>query len=182
MLHINIKRIEIQSFLNVPVDICCNCGEDDELDFYDTPLEITSGLMPLKIINLTESYYPYCPSCSMSVGQKRLTFLPAILGGLLGTCALSIILSMIIENLPLNLLMSLSLSFLCIFMYHKRLIKNKKESASYFQPVLLRGVKFRRGSVISLSLCFYNINYAQLFKEANYDFFASGKVSVKILK
>ena len=65
------RRIEAQLELTKPLDICCNCGRDVEIELVETLLQRTRFYLVFGTeLNLREDF-PYCRACRRSAGRVR---------------------------------------------------------------------------------------------------------------
>jgi hypothetical protein len=171
--------------LNVPREICCNCGRSDGLSILTTRLTVirymvlggTQLTIPLEL--------PYCHGCSKSAKRKPVGIIKKLLVSAV-SAFLFVIFFILHPDLRLpaairdNLFSVCALVALVSVFGVYSLQKPRAEQSSYYQPVRLRKLKQKfSGRITGYQLAFTNEVYAQRFIAANPEAIATGMLKIK---
>ena len=65
------RRIDARVELTKPLDFCCNCGRDADIDLVETPLQRTRFFLVFGTELTVREEFPYCRACRRSAGRVR---------------------------------------------------------------------------------------------------------------
>ncbi len=170
-------RIEIQNLdggVEIPVEICCNCGATNDLRVVPTELKLT------RFFGLGGSEYtfawelPYCSGCASSASRHPANTTHTVLVVALGTVALFLALTTSQMALGTSLFggydfwVALGLAVLLVAGF-RAWRRPEGMQTSHSQPVRIRKLrqKFSTGEVTGIVLGFTNPVYLRRFREAN---------------
>ena len=171
--------------LQIPEEICCNCGRPRDLSIVPTPLKKTRYML-LGGSELTITLgFPYCPDCAATASKHAI----GAFGKLLISFVLFGALMLGVIFVPFNLAAILPGAMLPLTVFsiavaptlgyfHMRRPRPPRTSAD--QPVSLRGVKqLFAGDVVGLRLAFSNPKYKQRFDASNQPQISSGVLTTE---
>ena len=171
--------------IEVPGDICCNCGRNQGLSIVQTPLKKTRYML-LGGTELTINVgFPYCEGCARTATKHAI----GAFGKLLIAFVLFWILIFGVMLLPFNLAAVLPGAMLPLTVFaialaltlgYFRVRQPRPPKTSMDQPVRLLGVKqLFAGDVVGLRLGFSNPVYKKRFDAMNQLQVASGVLSTE---
>ena len=177
------RRTTAQLMLAKPLDRCCNCGADGDVDLVETPLtQVRFFLVFGTELHLQEEF-PYCAACRRSATRVRPGALARLLMSALTTAVLFLVLVMAESVLPPSMRerpfgWSLALGLAATQAYFA-LRARDRTPRSYYQPVRLVEARVGDGRLQRLRLEFANAAYCRLFARANADRVATGELQVR---
>jgi len=166
-----------------PLDCCCNCGRDRDVDLVETPLQQTRFFLVFGTELTLTDVFPYCRECRRSATRVRPGMLARLLLSALSTAGLFFVLVMAESALPRTMRespfwWSLALGVAGTFAYFA-LRARRGQSRSYYQPVRLVAARVRQSRIEQLQLEFANAAYCRLFARANAERVAAGVLAVQ---
>jgi hypothetical protein len=174
--------------LNIPQDICCNCGQGDRLAMLQTPLTVVRYMVLAGTQITIPLELPYCDGCAKSAKRKPV----GLIKKLLLSAVLAFVLAMLVIVSPdvgipdfirSNLFyFSAGVALIVVFGVYS-LFKPREGQSSYYQPVRLRKLKQKfTGRITGFRLAFTNELYAQKVIAANPEALSSGALEVATLR
>ena len=177
------RRIDARVELTKPLDFCCNCGRDADIDLVETPLQRTRFFLVFGTELTVREEFPYCRGCRRSAGRVRPGTLSKLLMAALTTSILVLVIVVSESVLPDSLRTSpfwwsVALAVVASFGYFAFRARGGTPR-SYYQPVRLADARMRDGHLQRLRLEFANQAYGGLFARANADLVAAGALEVR---
>ena len=171
--------------IEIPDDMCCNCGRKQGLSIVQTPLKKTRFML-LGGTELTINVgFPYCPGCEKTASRHAI----GSFGKLLIAFVLFGVLMLSVMFLPFSLATVLPGPMLPLTVFsvsvaitlgYFRLRRPRPPKTSADQPVMLREIKqLFAGDVVGIRLGFSNRAYKQRFDTMNQLQIASGTLSTE---
>ena len=177
------RRTNAELELTKPLDFCCNCGDDCDVDLVETPMQLTRFFLVVGTeLNLRDDF-PYCRTCRPSAARVRPGVVAKLLMSALTTAMLFFVIVMAESVLPESMRASpfwwsLALGIVATFAYFA--IRGRRGTPrSYYQPVRLAKARMQDGSVQQLRLEFANAAYSRLFERANAERVSKGELQVQ---
>ena len=177
------RRTSAELELTKPLEFCCNCGADGDVDLVETPMQLTRFFLVFGTeLNLRDEF-PYCRVCRPSAGRVRPGMVAKLLMSGLTTAVLFFVIVMAESVLPESMRASpfwwsLALGIVTTFAYFAFRARGGT-SRSYYQPVRLVKARMRDGYVQQVRLEFANAAYSRLFEQANAERVAGGELQVQ---
>jgi hypothetical protein len=177
------RRTNAELELTKPLEFCCNCGHDGDVDLVATPMQLTRFFLVFGTeLNLRDDF-PYCRACRPSAGRVQPGFGAKLLLSGLTTAVLFFVIVMAESVLPDSMRASpfwwsLGLGIVATFAYFA-MRGRRGTPRSYYQPVRLVKARMQDGYVQQLRLEFANAAYCRLFERANGERVASGELQVE---
>lgn len=172
--------------LITPLDFCCNCGAEGEMDLVETPLQKTRYFLFFGTeLELLETF-PYCKRCRRSAKRVRLGWMSKVLMACLAAAAIFLVLVLTAASLPgaiqKNLFASSLVFGVAVTVLYFYLREWRRSQRTYYQPVSLVDASLSDGMLQQLHLWFANAAYARLFSGANSELIATRALKVATLK
>jgi len=181
---------ETKPALNFPANFCCNCGAtgcDSQVQDTRVWRYVGSG----RTGTTFHLQVPICDSCRRSTRRRP----PSLFGMLLvvalmvGGCFLGLLLLASAVTLPvwigIHMLSISSVLGLVLTLVFYRLRRARPPKTSFYQPVRIKVARVHfadlmhgAGNVAFMKLAFTNQKYLDIFRDANRDAIAAGRLAV----
>jgi hypothetical protein len=177
------RKTTAQLQLTTPLDRCCNCGKQGEIELVETPLQKTRYFLFFGTeLELLETF-PYCRRCRRSAKRIRLGWGSKFLVTCMTMAACFLVLVLVPHALPRAMQSNLFGSALVLgalltaaYFY---LTERRGSERTYHQPVSLVNAEVDDSRLHSLRLRFANADYARIFCKANADLINARVLSVE---
>jgi hypothetical protein len=181
---------EAKPALNFPATFCCNCGSTGcESQVQETRVSRYFGIG--RTGTTFHLQVPICNACRRTMRRRPPSFFGTLLvvGLIMGGCFLALLLLASAVTLPvwigIHMLSISSVLGLVLTLVFYRLRRARPPKTTFYQPVRIKVARVHfadlmhgAGNVAFMKLAFTNQEYLNIFRDANRDAIAAGRLAV----